>query len=342
MAKKTDILDLLKNEYFVKWILNPTEESSHYWSKWIASHPERKRDVESAIQILRAGKYHVDETMPETYYNAVLENIVNHSLHIKNKRKFISRSIWLPTGIAASISILLVALYYMIYIPSLDLTEKAISIIKKEAPYGRKLTTKLPDGTVVTLNSGTVITFPDEFTSDKREVSLSGEAFFEVEHNPSKPFYVKMQHEVVKVLGTSFNIRSYPDDEAVGVSVATGKVSYSVRGVGEVVLHPEQMASYNRLTGSLKTGRVNPLQAYGWKNKVIYFNGAGFDKVISELERWYGVKIEVKGTYEHIGTFSGEFRNESLNHVLAGLSFVYHFDFTIHEKNVLINPKTIN
>lgn len=211
-----------------------------------------------------------------------------------------------------------------------------VNTIVKEAPLGRKITTRLPDGTMVTINSGSRITFPDQFNGNSRDVVLNGEAFFEVVHNLDKPFFVRMNGDQVRVLGTSFNIRSYPDDNAVYVSVATGRVSYSIPSGEEVVLTPNQMVTYHPSTGSLITGKVDRMQSFGWKDQIIYFKSITFDNMIIELERWYGVKIDVQGDFKPLGPFTGEFRNESLYQVLLGLSKIYHFKFKIDNKEVTL------
>ncbi|MEO9474402.1 MAG: FecR domain-containing protein [Cyclobacteriaceae bacterium] len=213
----------------------------------------------------------------------------------------------------------------------------AIGTIYKVAYPGQRITTKLPDGSKVTLNSGSQISFPEQFVGNSREVSLKGEAFFEVEHNPEKPFFVKMSGDQVRVLGTTFNIRSYPEDSIVLVSVATGRVSYSIPSGEEVVLEPDQMAIYLPSENSLTTTRVDRLQSFGWKDRIIYFKSITFDNMVVELERWYGVDIEAAGDFKPMGPFTGEFRNEPLNQVLQGLSYIYHFEFKIEGKKVTLN-----
>ncbi|MEP4532153.1 MAG: FecR domain-containing protein [Cyclobacteriaceae bacterium] len=219
----------------------------------------------------------------------------------------------------------------------------AVKTISKEAPFGRKVTTQLPDGSLVTLNSGSKIRYPERFSNSAREVSLSGEAFFEVEHNPDKPFLVQMNGDIVRVLGTSFNIRSYNQDSAVYVSVATGRVSYSIPSGDEVVLEPDRMATYLPKQGSLSTGEVDKLRAFGWKDKVLYFDNITFDKVIIEVERWYGVEIDYPEELVSRGTYSEQFNNPTLAEVLHSLSFVYRFNFDIEESKVTINKtKTLS
>ena len=334
------VFDLLKNEEFVLWVVNPREESNHYWSKWIAANPDKRKDVEFARQFILSSQNRIVEKMPEEGYDYVLEKIFNHKQRKKQKQV----RYWQPLSVAASIALIVASIFVFLHEPNVRESEEVFTVttIQKEAPPGRKVTTRLPDGSVVMLNSGSQISFPEQFKGDSREISLTGEAFFEVEHNPEIPFIVSMNGDKVRVLGTSFNIRSYPEDSVVQVSVATGRVSYSIPSGESVMLLPDQLATYDLTKGSLVTGKVDPLQAYGWKDQIIYFESTSFDKVIAELKRWYGVEFEVHGHYQHIGKFSGEFRNETLSQVLKGLSFIYKFDYRIDGTKVILTNKTDN
>lgn len=230
---------------------------------------------------------------------------------------------------------------YQISIEDNDQQLSKVNTITKEAPLGARITTKLPGGSMVTLNSGSKISFPAEFRGNTREVILSGEAYFEVEHDPGKPFLVKMKGDVVRVLGTSFNIRSYPADSAVYVSVASGKVSYSIPSGDEVILEPGRMATYTPGKGSLETGEVNSLQAFGWKDKILYFNNLAFDKISVELERWYGVELSYDEDITFDGTYTEQFHNATLREVLHSLSFVYRFEFEIQGEKIIITKKQL-
>ncbi len=332
------VFDLLRNEEFVLWVTKPREESDHYWSKWIAANPERRKDVELARQFILSSKKKIEETMPEEGYDYILEKIFVHGQKDNGKTKQIQ--LWKPLSIAASIAaILMVSIYLYLNGPSdkKDDNLASITTIQKEIPFGRKITTRLPDGSTVILNSGSKIIFPEKFINNSREVSLIGEGFFEVKPNPEKPFIVSMNGNKVRVLGTSFNIRSYPKDSLIQVSVATGKVSYTIPTGESVILNPDQGATHDLTKGSLVTDHVDKLQAFGWKDNIIYFRSATFEQVLLELERWYGVDIAAKGNYQQIGKFSGEFRDETLSQVLNGLSFIYKFDFKIEGTSVTLN-----
>ncbi|MBV6641746.1 MAG: DUF4974 domain-containing protein [Cyclobacteriaceae bacterium] len=214
-----------------------------------------------------------------------------------------------------------------------------IQQIENEAPFGAKVTTKLPDGSMVTLNSGSKLSYPDQFTGSVREVRLTGEAFFEVAHNPEMPFIVRFKEDEVRVLGTSFNVRTYQEEKLSCVAVATGKVSFTSATGEQAMLTPHQMATYSEVDQKLVIEKVDDLQAFGWKDKIIYFNNKPFPEIITEIERWFGVEVEVNGDFEKIGTFSGQFKESTLNQVLKGLSFVYQFRYEVEGNQVILNTK---
>lgn len=326
-----NIFDLLKNEDFVLWVVNPREESSHYWMKWIAANPSRSRDVELARVFILSSQKRKPEIFPDEAYDMVLQKIVNHSRAKKSSTKslFFNRSL----KIAATIAILLASTLLFLFLSKNNDVQVADNIVK-ESPYGSKLTTMLPDGSIVRMNSGSNIVYPESFSEDNRTVELNGEAFFEVKHNPDKPFYVKMNGQQVRVLGTSFNIRSYDDEKTIEVAVATGKVSYNMSNGEEVILSPTQMVNHNPTDGSYTKLIVDERKIYGWKNDILSFKNNSFEEIKKELERWYGTEIIVEGKIQ--GTYSGEFENETLRDVMKGLSFVFRFDFEIKSKKVYV------
>jgi len=331
------VFDLLKNEEFVLWVTNPREESNHYWSKWISSNPDRRIDVELARQTILASDKRIKEKIPEEGYDHILERIFTQG---QNRPKVPKRSVfWRPISIAACIVFMVISVVYILMnepFYNADKNLASVTLVEKEVPFGEKLTTQLPDGSIVVLNSGSKISFPDGFAADLREVSLTGEAFFEVKPDPEKPFIVSVNGNKVSVLGTSFDIKSYPDDSLIQVSVATGKVSYTIPTGESLILEPGQGAIHNLSSGVLLKDQVDKLQTFGWKDNIIYFRSVTFEQVVYELEKWYGVDIVSNGNYAHIGNFSGEFRNETLSQVLDGLSFIYKFNFRIDGKTVIL------
>ncbi len=338
--KRGRIFKLLNNIHFVKWVSSPTEDSTLYWSKWMANHPDRKEDVEVARGIIQSAQLKYDTPIQDEDYDRILENIIHYTLTSKSKKRFSFGRRWVPVGIAATISFLVLFFLYFFQKPGNENIQFSNNpTIEKVANNGTKITTRLPDGTVVILNSGSRISFPEKFANNIREVKLTGEAFFEVKHDTARPFYVRLKKDYVKVLGTSFNIRSYPSDNTVQVAVASGKVAYKVASGEEMILTRDQIATYYQNDGKVELDKFDRLQAFGWKDKILYFKGARFGKIVDELERWYGVEITIKGDFDRRGPYSGTFNNESLEEVLEGLSFIYRFEYQIDGTAVILNNK---
>ncbi|WP_020531220.1 FecR family protein [Flexithrix dorotheae] len=262
---------------------------------------------------------------------------------------FFRREIW---KWAAVFTLLLMATWWLY---KKNVSEPAIAetvqTIIKSTELGQKKTLTLPDGSVVKLNAGSSISFSQPFTNGgTRLVSLKGEAFFDVKKNKAHPFKVITENMEIKVLGTSFNVKAYPEDQNEKVALVEGKVSAYNKEQNEnlvfnEILMPDQTLSLNKVNGEVKK---IPLQQadIGWKDNVIYLNEAGFEEIMEVLSRWYGVKFEIeKGDRIKIpDRYVGKFENKSLMEVLEGLSFSIHFDYEFDndKKIIYITKSAIN
>lgn len=229
-----------------------------------------------------------------------------------------------------------------------EIVQSTSLLISKSNNAGRKSTIHLNDGTVVNLNAESKIEYYDTFSDTARFIWLTGEAFFEVAHDKSKPFYVVSQGVAVKALGTSFNVSAFPDNEVVKVSLATGKVlikSYDSVSreykSDEIVLLPGQEISFQKNASIFSAVTTyNEKEVEGWKNGILYFKLAGLEEIITKLNRWYGVEIQVDSvTPSYEISYTGVFEKQNLNNVLASIGFVTNFDFKINDKNVMLNFK---
>jgi len=155
--------------------------------------------------------------------------------------------------------------------------------------WGQKLNIRLGDGTQVRLNSGSSLKYPESFIGDKREVELTGEAFFEVSPD-SRPFVIRSGEVMTTVLGTSFNINTYSENEQVAVTVASGKVRVASPNK-EIHLGPNEQGLYDKRTRSMAK-KVTDIAPYlNWKDGILSFEDADMISVAGTLERWYGAKI---------------------------------------------------
>lgn len=163
-------------------------------------------------------------------------------------------------------------------------------------PRGGKYKLVLPDGTEVWLNAESSITFPTVFMGAGRDVTITGEAYFEVAHNTRQPFQVKVNNLTVEVLGTHFNINSYADELSVKTTLLEGSVKLSKSDGETVILKPGQQAqAYQTPDKSISIGSPDTDQVMAWKNGRFYFNDADLKTIMREVMRWYNVEVEYSG-----------------------------------------------
>jgi ferric-dicitrate binding protein FerR (iron transport regulator) len=179
-------------------------------------------------------------------------------------------------------------------------------------PYGARTNFKLPDGTEVWLNSGSVISFPKRYGA-VREVELTGQAYFHVVKD-GKPFFVKTSYGKVEVMGTSFDVKAYADDD-FEITLVEGSVKVSDKANQVAILKPGQQSvitSSNAFTcKEVKTDLIT-----SWKDGKLIFVKEPFEKVTKELERWYNVKIELQGERLKKLCYTGTIEMESFSEVL--------------------------
>lgn len=241
---------------------------------------------------------------------------------------------------------------------------------KVKVEYGSKSTIELPDGSVVNLNSGSSLSYPAKFGENNRTVILEGEGFFDIRKDVSRPFYVKTRDITVKVLGTKFNVKSYPDENITETTLVSGLVEISdnngsVENLSKdkpLVLSPNQKAVFyskreiaNRSTQNerekeavdvLKVPAKETLAVEtqvktelvtSWRNNILIFNSEPFSEIIKKLERWYNVEITLNYTKLSDDVFSGKFDKESIQEVLDALKLIEPFNYDINKNKIEIN-----
>ncbi|QEC75213.1 FecR family protein [Mucilaginibacter ginsenosidivorax] len=185
-------------------------------------------------------------------------------------------------------------------------------------PRGGKYQLIMADGTKVWLNAGSTIKFPVDFTSNERTVELSGEAYFEVAHDSHRPFKVSGAGQVVKVLGTHFNINAYPEEGAVKTTLLEGSVKVYAKSQTSaspgIIIKPNEQAVFKNDKLSKTTVDADDFTA--WKNGLILFRDADIHDVMRKISRWYNVDVEYRGQVGN-DTYNGEIpRNAAFSEVL--------------------------
>jgi ferric-dicitrate binding protein FerR (iron transport regulator) len=198
----------------------------------------------------------------------------------------------------------------------------------------------LADGTRVWLNAGSRLRYPVTFTGDAREVSLDGEAYFEVA-DAGTPFRVRAGGTVVEALGTSFNVMSYDDEPAVQATLVSGKVRVSVEGrpATAVVLHPGEQATV--AGGEIETRAVNTCNYTSWRESIFFFDDESLEVIARKLSRWYDVEIELASPALHAASFYGVIPKYAsiLKFLEERLCKVYDMEYAIDGKRIIIKQR---
>jgi transmembrane sensor len=203
-------------------------------------------------------------------------------------------------------------------------------------PRGGQYKILLPDGTRVWLNAASSLRFPTAFPGGERTVSITGEAYFEVASDKSKPFRVRAGRTTVEVLGTHFNIMAYDDEKILATTLLEGAVRVA-DGTNRALLSPGEQAGVNKATGILGVARADTSEVIAWKNEQFTFNDLSIQSIMRQLSRWYDIDVQFGGSIaprEIRGSIS---RNYNISEVLDMLAFTAGIRYTIEGKKVIIN-----
>lgn len=194
----------------------------------------------------------------------------------------------------------------------------------------------LGDGTKVMLNAGSKIKFPNRFGKDVREVYLEGEAYFDVVNNPEKPFIVHLRGSVIRVLGTSFAVRSYDEEDHVRVVVSEGEVSFETENTDDkIFLEARELGRYYFKERKLETARVTDMQLYmSWRDGYLKFREEPMRNVAKELERRYGVEVTFKNPGIKEKSLTAFLKSRSIKNVLEVVAMSLDVEYRLQEDTV--------
>lgn len=248
-----------------------------------------------------------------------------------------SLSIWKWSRIAASVAIVSGLAWYgyeQFAKRNSALQTAQVSFQEIRTAHGEKKKFYLPDSSLVYLNAGSYLRFPDHFTDTSRSIRLSGEAFFEISKDPSRPFTISTENTETRVLGTVFNLKAYPGEETELV-VVEGKVRFG-RAAKQVVLTANQLASFDAAADKLSSRNVYAGAYAAWKQNRLIFRDSRLPEIAAVLERWYGIRVEIRNKALEKVIFTGTYENPSLQAILDDMSSVMKFTYTQQGEQLII------
>lgn len=205
-------------------------------------------------------------------------------------------------------------------------------------PRGGQYKVVLSDGTAVWLNAASSLQFPVAFSGKERKVSLTGEGYFEVAHNPSRPFLVDVNNLEVQVLGTHFNVKGYTDDEATATALLEGRVR--IRSGGHTAtIQPGQQALVPLDANHIRVSSTDTEGAVAWKNGYFQFSNDNIQTVMRQIARWYDVDVIYQGTIATGKSFGGTVsRFGNVTDVLKMLELTGVVHFKTEGRKITVMP----
>lgn len=210
-------------------------------------------------------------------------------------------------------------------------------------PYGKRFDLLLSDGTQITLNSGTSLKYPVQFLKTKnRQVFLDGEAFFNVAKDSVNPFIVNTNGLNVRVLGTKFNLSSYPEDQYVNTTLLEGSVSvYNKQDTFDSsnasLLEPGFKAEWNKYNKQISVEEADIAMHTDWLNGKIILRHVPFKNIVKKLERHYNVEIVNNNPELDEELFTASFDVETIDQVFKTFNLTYEMEYKINDRQIIIN-----
>lgn len=210
-------------------------------------------------------------------------------------------------------------------------------MIEISAAYGEQKHLILPDSSEIWLNSGSTIRYPETFAKDKRLVTLNGEAYFSVKKETAKPFIVETSRLSVKVLGTKFNVKAYPNDENITATLTSGKVEVSVQSQSPQILKPNERLTYDKNTSSVHISTVNTADTDSWITGKLTFTNATAGEIFRILERRYNITMDNMTNIPASKRYTVKFlKDENLDEILNILKDIIGFNYRRYENKIVL------
>lgn len=369
--------DFAAQESFINYCFHRNDEDIQYWERWLNAHPDKKAIAEEAREIvyLLSIRPSLEEKEKEFRKLNIKQPAEPEPLEVASdyySAPGISPKVWMFTGVAALIAGAVFFWYSRLPQPKITVSHTQPAVNHYATTAGQKRTVLLDDGTRIELNAASNLTIDHDFGSAEgnREVTLSGEAYFNVAKDADKPFVIHTAKMDITVLGTAFNVKDYPNDETGEAALISGSIAVELRNDSEkkIILKPEEKITAfipdTKLPAlpsnkglhqlpqhfSVATLQPDPLLSNGyastaWMEGKLVFHDESFEQLAKQLERKYNVQFEFRKatlkTYKFTGVFSTETIEQAL-HALQLTSPSDPFNYELEGDTVLITEQKNN
>jgi transmembrane sensor len=341
-----NIEDLITNESFINYCYGTNNEDVLFWQNKLKTNPELSSIKKAKELCLLLAVKVTTEDKKIQLEKLKLEIEAFETLPKERKAvKLPVRKIWAWVSVAASI-LILTSIYVAQYFASnpsgatlySKVTTKSYHLTAR-TNFDERKKLKLPDGTTVIMNGSSELKLANDYNVSNRHVYLTGEAFFLVKKDHSRPFVVITDKTATTALGTSFKVQSYESSSPASVMLATGKVKVEttrLTDVSDVKLVPGEQAVLMQDNAAFQKSNYNSSTLQNWINRKLVFSNSNLDDIVVKFREIYGINIITSNTPSEHVSFTGEFDNKNPTEVLEAIGFSNHFTYKQNNNNVTL------
>ena len=324
MKKAPEIITrLIEDESFRQWVLKSNLPARNYWEDWIAQHPEHREDVEIAAEIIRGIRFSCKD-LSEPEIDSAWKGL-QHKTGLYNSRG----NSWLLAASLAGLVIVALAAWFLLAEPPKE--------VVYNTPFGKTGSWQLPDGSTLTLNANSTVTYRmREEPEPVREILLDGEAYFEVVHLKREsivPFVVKTPDLAIRVLGTEFNVNTRRGRTRVVLDAGKVQLQLPVETTA-MTMKPGELVEYVSRENEIRKENVDTEIFTSWRKNLMKFDDTPLSKVALLIEDNYGVNVTFEAPDLKEIRVTGEVSDENLETLLLALSKLFGLDVE-HANNVV-------
>jgi len=326
----------MDEELLIRFIIGESNEhESDLVQEWIDLSDENKIQFERLQKVWSVTENPLKVTPAEVNIEAAwksLKNRMDNYAEIEARHQPKQRSLSFYILRVAAVFIVGILIFSIYRYQSNQLNQVQLTSTDSTVPNN-----PLPDGTIISLNQNTLIEYQKDFSKDERRVKLSGEAFFKVEPDTTRPFVIEAQEAIITVLGTSFNVKALDDDVAVEVLVEEGLVELANADKTQVAqLRIGEKGIYLKESDEVKKETDIDVESLYWLNKTLLFRDTKLAVVFETLERLYNVKIEVEDELILNCQLTAKFSNETIDNIIDYISIIFELNSEKNANNILI------
>lgn len=265
-----------------------TEEDVHEVEKWLSEKPVNRK--------IYARLQHIWKFNPDVSgsHSSLFESIKRRIAVYESKPKSSIRKLDTFLKVAALLAVVLLSNFFVYQYLSKS-EPQPVTWHEIVVPRGNRMKITLPDKSSVWLNNETHLKYSSDFSAGNRVVELSGEAYFDIQHDAKHPFIVKIGDQRIKVLGTKFSVNAYPDDRLVETSLISGSVEFDsnqkVNGQSKFILEPGYSLFYDKKSNALTQEKIHSSYYEYWENGVYAFKEESFESLSIKIKRIFNVEI---------------------------------------------------